>query len=123
MVGLCIGLLMASTGWSAWRGAAAGGTASALAPETEIGLDWQGDPELARAIEEVRRGEQARRPVDLYWKITIIATFFAIHIGRMGAPLTPSGIGAPLLATIGDVFAALVLAFVVLVPLRGLWRP
>ena len=122
MVGLCIGLHMASAGWSAWHDAAAGGAASALAPEAEIGLDWGDDPELARAIEDVRRGEQARRPVDLYWKITIIATFLAIHVGRMGSPLTPSGMGAPLLATIGDIFAALLLAFVVLVPLRGLWR-
>lgn len=65
---------------------------------------------------------RAREPIDVYWSATFILTFFAIHVGRLGAEWTWLGMLSPAVATAGDVVASLLLALVVLWPLESLWR-
>jgi uncharacterized membrane protein HdeD (DUF308 family) len=72
----------------------------------------------AQAITE----EENRRPVDVFWVLTLLFTFLAIHVGRMQPDRTLVGLAGPLVATIGDLLSALVLSVVLILPVRLLWR-
>ena len=112
-IGLALGFYMFSVGSTALRGAAApagGPSTSAIVSEEE--------EQLGRALAIVEAEERARRPIDFYWTLVFLLTFFAIHVGRMGAPLSLRGLGPPLLAAIGDTLSAVLLAFLLLIPLR-----
>ena len=76
------------------------------------------DPGVHVAVNGMVAEEQARRPVDLAWILTLILTLMAIHIGRMESEWTLAGLLSPLVALIGDLFVALVAAFLIIVPLR-----
>lgn len=94
--------------------------AEAVHPDEHLGLP------PSPAIAELRRAwddrERHRRPVDLYWVLTLLLTFFAIHTSRMQADWTLAGLASPAVAVAGDIFFALVIAFVVVVPLHMTWR-
>jgi uncharacterized membrane protein HdeD (DUF308 family)/3',5'-cyclic AMP phosphodiesterase CpdA len=92
------------------------------------------EPELAAAAARIEGEEHARVAADRGWIWAFVLTLFAIHLGRMGFDRSRLGIASPLVAVIGDLFLALVVAFVVLIPLnlglrkltrgleRGAWR-
>ncbi|HEY6507869.1 MAG TPA: metallophosphoesterase [Vicinamibacterales bacterium] len=87
-------------------------------------------PELAQVIERIATEEEGRAPVDRGWIVAFVVTLFAIHLGRMGFDRSRLGISSPLVAVVGDLFLALVIAYAVIVPLlvaghgltRGLQR-
>jgi hypothetical protein len=56
------------------------------------------------------------------WMLTLAAVFLAIHAGRMPTTDTLLGISSPFVATAGDVLMTLVLATIVILPARLLWR-
>src|SRR5262249_3749290 len=60
--------------------------------------------------------------VDVAWCLTFVVVFFAIHIGRMHVEWNLVGMVSPLLAVLGDVGTALLLAFGIILPLRLAWR-
>ena len=69
-----------------------------------------------------RRRRAARSPIDRYWIFTLLIVFFAIHVGRMDAEWNLVGLFSPAWRWSGDVFFALVLAYVLIVPARLAWR-
>ena len=71
-----------------------------------------------RAIEDAA----VREPVEAYWSVMLVVTFFAIHIGRLDSEWTWLGMISPAVATAGDVVLSMVLTLVVLMPLERLWR-
>lgn len=72
--------------------------------------------------ESLRAKEDMRRAFDAYWAWTFIIVFFAIHIGRMRVYWNVVGIISPLVAVIGDLAVALILAFGIVLPVRLAWR-
>ena len=76
------------------------------------------EPELAEFADRVAAEESARQSIDRGWIWAFVATLFAIHLGRMGFDRSRLGISSPLVAVVGDVFLALVIAFAVVIPLR-----
>ena len=65
-------------------------------------------------------------PIDTFWIIVMILVFFAIHAGRLQADWTWLGLISPLVAVIGDVLSALLVAVLLLplwLSLRRLTRP
>ena len=79
-------------------------------------------PEFGRVRAEAITEEVTRRPIDLYWVLTLVATFLAIHVGRMRPQMTWLGLLGPLVATLGDILAAVLLSVMVILPLRLIWR-
>ena len=79
-------------------------------------------PELAKLRNILSAADEARYPIDRYWRVTFLLTFLAIHIGRMDAEWNLVGLFSPGVAVIGDVLFALVLAWGVITPVRLGWR-
>ncbi len=81
------------------------------------------EPELVAVAARIEEQERARAAADRGWVWGFLFTLFAIHLGRMGFDRSRLGIASPLVAVIGDVFMALVIAFVIVIPLNlGLRR-
>jgi hypothetical protein len=59
---------------------------------------------------------------DAMWIGAISLVFFAIHAGRMPTSNSWLGFLSPIVATAGDLFLTLVVAILLLLPLRLLWR-
>jgi len=125
-VGVILGIYVTSEGWrmllAPLDGAAeADGCLPADAhPDPKLGL--APDPAIGRVRAAAEAQAGLREPVDAYWVLTIVAIFFAIHLGRMQIGSTWLGLMAPVVAVVGDLFMALVLAWLVVIPARLLWR-
>ena len=114
------GLRIAGTAWGI---VSAPVFAAADAGETVLAqLGLADEPELAAFADRVAAEESARQALDRGWIWAFIATLFAIHLGRMGFDRSRLGISSPLVAVVGDLFLALVIAFAVVLPLRLLFR-
>jgi len=85
-------------------------------------LGLSDEPSVVDTARRIALEERARVPVDRGWIVAFVATLAAIHLGRMGLDRTALGIMSPGVAVLGDMVAALVIAFVVVVPLRLAWR-
>jgi uncharacterized membrane protein HdeD (DUF308 family) len=133
------GLLLALSGQSlAWPVAIAAalrimGTASNIvlaevftaqdSGDTAVGRLGLADyPELESLANRIAREEAARSSIDRGWILGFVATLFAIHLGRMGLDKTFLGIVAPGFAVVGDLIIALLLAFVVIIPISVIAR-
>ncbi|HEX5216538.1 MAG TPA: metallophosphoesterase [Vicinamibacterales bacterium] len=82
----------------------------------DIGIDR---PErLAETSAQIERSEEQRAAADRSWIAALLVVLLTIHVSRMGFDRTALGIVAPLVAVLGDVVCALVLAYFVIVPLR-----
>lgn len=77
---------------------------------------------FARLRAQSKNAGQAVRATELMWMLTLGAVFLAIHVGRMPISDTLLGISAPFVATVGDLIMSLVLAVLVILPSRLLWR-
>ncbi len=114
------GLRIAGTAWGI---VSAPVFAAADAGETVLAqLGLADEPELAAFADRVAAEESARQALDRGWIWAFIGTLFAIHLGRMGFDRSRLGISSPLVAVVGDLFLALVIAFAVVLPLRLLFR-
>lgn len=121
-MGIAIGLHIVAAGWSML---VIRGQASLAKPDIEFRLARFGLPnhaESARVLTDVSQAEELRRPIDTYWIVTLLLTLFFIHLSRMGAELTLVGMSGPFVAVIGDIFYALLLALVILIPCRKVWK-
>jgi uncharacterized membrane protein HdeD (DUF308 family) len=124
-IGLYVGCRILGSGWSKIVGrdetaGAPGVEVAALHPDRRLRLPPH--PELAKIREILSAEDEARYPIDRYWRVTFLLTFLAIHIGRMDAEWNLVGLFSPGVAVIGDVLFALVLAWGVITPVRLGWR-
>ncbi|MFL5240870.1 MAG: metallophosphoesterase [Gemmataceae bacterium] len=79
-------------------------------------------PELEAVANRIAQEESARSAIDRGWILALVAVLFAIHLGRMGLDRTFLGIVSPGFAVVGDLFIAMVLAFVVIIPVSVVIR-
>src|SRR5205823_2665372 len=89
-------------------------------PDRKLGL--APDPVVSQMLTDVEAEDRARFGTDRYWHLMFLATFFAIHVGRMEVEWNLVSLVSPLVAVIGDVFFALVLAYAVVTPAELAWR-
>src|SRR6185295_2040687 len=85
-------------------------------------FDLPDSPDLIQLGERLTREETLRRPYDRRWIVTIAAILFATHVGRMEADWTLVGLIAPVVAVLGDLAVAMLLALGVMGPTRLAFR-
>ncbi|MCP4386187.1 MAG: hypothetical protein GY798_33065, partial [Hyphomicrobiales bacterium] len=78
-------------------------------------------PQLEFLKEQVAAAEPVARSVDGAWLVTLVLMLFGIHLSRMGFDRSSLGILSPLIAVVGDLVFALLLSFLVIVPVRIAW--
>lgn len=125
VVYVTVGLRLLSTGWSIVFGhdsAAPQATADAntLHPDFRLGLAPH--PLIAQVREQIDAYEDRRWIGDRYWIITLLITFFAIHVGRMNAEWNLVGLISPAIAVAGDALFAIILTYAIIVPYRLVFR-
>lgn len=79
-------------------------------------------PELESLARRIAEEESARSTIDRGWITAFVATLFAIHLGRMGFDRSFLGVLSPIVAVLGDLLFALLLAFVIVIPISLTWR-
>ena len=120
VLGVGLGLYIMSTGWTALFAPDEGVEDVNVAqvgnehPDERLGLPPHA--EFGRLRVAAVEREVAALPIDTFWIIVMILVFFAIHAGRLQADWTWLGLISPLVAVIGDVLSALLVA-VLLLPL------
>ena len=123
-VGIAIGIYVAAAGWcmlvSPDVTAAERETADSdrTHPDAKLGLP-SSDP-LAQSV--AAGGWGGIRSSDIEMLLTLVAVFFAIHLGRMQTAESWLGIVSPFVATAGDVLMSIAVAALLVLPLRLLWR-
>jgi hypothetical protein len=85
-------------------------------------LDLADSPALADLARRLATEEQGRAGIDRGWIAAFVVTLFGIHLGRMGLDRSTLGILSPLVAVVGDLGLALLIAFGVVIPGRLLAR-
>jgi uncharacterized membrane protein HdeD (DUF308 family) len=124
-IGLYVGCRILGSGWSKILGrddTSNAPVADVAALHSDPHLRLPPHPELAKLRDILSAADEARYPIDRYWRVTFLLTFLAIHIGRMDAEWNLVGLFSPGVAVIGDVLFALVLAWGVITPARLGWR-
>jgi uncharacterized membrane protein HdeD (DUF308 family) len=126
VVVILVGIRMLAAGWAMLVSSAAKptrapeATSSAVYPDHAMNLPPH--PEFAALAASLQTEDEKRRWVDTVWCWTFVIVFFAIHIGRMHIEWNLVGLVSPLVAVLGDVGTALLLAFGLLLPCRLAWR-
>ena len=80
-------------------------------------LDLHEHPEILAIAENIEQEEVKRAKIDRHWIITFLLILFFIHLGRMGFDRSAYGILSPLVALLGDMVIALIIAYLILIPL------
>ena len=75
-------------------------------------------PALADMARRLATEEQGRTGIDRGWIGAFVVTLFGIHLGRMGLDRSTLGIASPLVAVVGDLALALIIAYGLVVPAR-----
>ncbi|MGB7948204.1 MAG: DUF308 domain-containing protein, partial [Candidatus Binatia bacterium] len=125
VLGVGLGLYIMSTGWTALFAPGKGIEDADVAratnehPDERLGLPPH--VELGRLRVAAVERELAALPIDGFWIIVLILVFFAIHAGRLQTNWSWLGLISPLVAVIGDVLSALLIA-VLLLPGWLTWR-
>ena len=76
------------------------------------------DPRLVAMAGELEEEQAKSAAIDTGWILVFLLTLFFIHLGRMGFDRSTFGILSPMVAVIGDMFVALVVAYGIIGPLR-----
>lgn len=75
------------------------------------------DPEIQSMAKKILEEEFARENADRGWIVVYLGTLLAIHLGRMGLDRSALGVVSPGFALAGDIFVALLIAFLCVAPL------
>jgi uncharacterized membrane protein HdeD (DUF308 family) len=121
---ITVGLRMVAAGWAMLLGrrqeTVVEPTPLGLHPDR--GLRLPAHPEFIKLEESLEKEDAGRRPIDAYWCWIFILLFFAIHVGRMRVDWNLVGMISPLVAVVGDIATALLVAFGLILPSRMAWR-
>jgi hypothetical protein len=126
VVVILVGIRMLTAGWSVLLGrehkpkSVAELPPRGLHPDRRLRLPTR--PEFASFEESLQAEESNYRWINAVWCWTFVIVFFAIHIGRMRVEWNLVGMIAPLVAAVGDVATALIIAFGIILPCRLAWR-
>jgi uncharacterized membrane protein HdeD (DUF308 family) len=124
-IGIVVGAYILAAGWRMLMAPVADATPAAVGalsahPDRELGLPP--NETFGRLRAEADATSQTVRAADLMWMSTLAAVFLAIHLGRMPISDSLLGISSPFIATAGDILMTLVLAALLVLPARLLWR-
>jgi hypothetical protein len=72
--------------------------------------------------EKIENEEEASAYYDRKWVVVFLLILFFIHLGRMGFDRSFIGILSPLVATLGDIVIAIIIAYLIIGPLRSLFK-
>ena len=125
VVVILVGIRMLTAGWSMLMGSADKRPPAETLPGgyyPDGALNMPPHPEFAAMTASLQTEDEKRRWVDTVWCWTFVMVFFAIHIGRMPVEWNLVGLISPLVAVLGDVGTALLLAFGLILPCRLAWR-
>jgi uncharacterized membrane protein HdeD (DUF308 family) len=126
VVAVVVGIHVLTAGWPLLlgrpdrRAAVAEPPPDGLHPDRRLGLPPHS--EFVAFEKSYQDQELNRRWIDATWCWTFLLVFFAIHIGRMPVEWNLVGMIAPLVAVLGDVATALIIAFGLILPYRLSWR-
>ena len=81
---------------------------------SDLGFDDGSD--VNDVAKSLAADESVRVNIDRGWIVSFLMTLMAIHVGRMGFDRTILGLLSPGFAVLGDLFAALLIAFLVIIP-------
>lgn len=98
------------------------GTAENVSEDIIVSLGLKGNTELETIAKNLGEEDKQRASIDKGWIITFILILFFIHLGRMGFDQSASGILSPVVAVIGDMVIALIIAFGIIAPTRTIFR-
>lgn len=98
------------------------GTSVQVAEDIVESMGMKGNEEVESMAKKIGADDSYRKGIDTGWIFTFIFILFFIHLGRMGFDQSASGILSPIVAVIGDMFIALVVAFGVIAPMRTVFR-
>jgi uncharacterized membrane protein HdeD (DUF308 family) len=126
VVAFLVAIRMLSAGWAMLLGRA---EEPRSVPETQLEaqhpdgrLGLPSHQEFDKLQATLTREEEGRRRIDAAWCWTFVLVFFAIHVGRMHVTWNLVGMISPLVAVLGDVGTALLIAFCIVLPVRLAWR-
>ncbi len=123
---ILVGIWMLTAGWSVLRSREdrlvlePEAPFEARHPDKRLGLPPHEEFSKLQAL--LKTEDERRRRIDAAWCWTFIIVFFAIHIGRMSIDRNLVGMISPLVAVVGDVGTALLIAFLLILPCRLAWR-
>jgi uncharacterized membrane protein HdeD (DUF308 family) len=124
LVPIVVGIRMLAIGWTI----ALGSTVQPSVVEapanlhSDLRLNLPPHQAFATLNASLEKAERRRHAIDSYWCWIFVIVFFAIHIGRMRVYWNPVGMISPLVAVVGDLCVALLLAFSAILPMRLAWR-
>jgi hypothetical protein len=98
------------------------GTSQNIAEDIIENLGLKGNTELETLAKKLDKENQQSISVDKGWIITFLLVLFFVHLGRMGFDQSKIKILSPVVAVIGDMVIALIVAFGVIAPFRTLVR-
>jgi uncharacterized membrane protein HdeD (DUF308 family) len=124
VVGFVVGIHMLTAGWSIVVGRDALPKTAVFAPDQHPDFHLKLPPHATFDTLNAswKTHEDSRRSIDVAWCWIFILVFFAIHIGRMRVEWNFVGMIDPLIAVVGDLGIALILAFCIFLPVRLAWR-
>jgi uncharacterized membrane protein HdeD (DUF308 family) len=124
VVTLMVGVRMLGTGWAMVLGRQQAQVAEpppeGMHPDRRLGLPAHA--EFAKLEVTLAKEDLERRPIDAYWCWVFIVLFFAIHMGRMRVDWNLVGMISPLVAVVGDIATAFLMAFALILPGKVMWR-
>ena len=122
VVEILVGIRMLAAGWAMALGREEKpGVATETPPiglHPDRRLNLPPHPQFTKLEASLKIEEEGRRSIDAYWCWTFVVLFFAIHFGRMSVDWNLVGMISPLVAVLGDVLTALVIAFGIILPFR-----
>ena len=98
------------------------GTSENIAEDIIESLELKGNTELEMLAKKLGAEDHQRASIDKGWISTFLLILFFIHLGRMGFDQSNIKILSPLVAVIGDMVIALIVAFGVIAPFRTVFR-
>ena len=125
-IGIATGLHLVVEGWTMFFLPEKGYELEQYEPDVRV------HPDPALRLEPIEAVGVAQAPVrqqisllnaqNIYYCLTLLAIFFVIHVLRTDARWSLIGLISPFAAVIGDVAIAMIIAIVLVMPLRVLWR-
>lgn len=125
-IGVILGLRLIVEGWTMFFLPEKGFEPPAFKPDTSLHPDARLGLEPNSLIKDLQEKILTffsnSKSQNIFWCLTLLGIFFLIHLLRTDAQWSFIGFISPFTAVVGDAVVALLLALILILPLRLLWR-
>src|SRR6185369_10446022 len=125
-IGLILGLRLLAEGWTMFFLPEKGFEPHDFKPDTRQHPDYRLALEPGDIVKEMQepilQSDLFVNSQNIAWCLSLLGIFFAIHVLRTDARWSFIGFISPFTALVGDAVVALLLAMVLILPLRIFWR-